>query len=192
MITFRFRPVKALEAVRWMLRTAKSDPADPADRLDVTTILKTCYFADKRAINEIGRPVFGARYMALELGPVPVEIAEMLKCDPVWLAEMAGDGVADYPWETGGCRVFLRPGHDGHGDCDSIAPIDMPLIEEEFARCRAMVFTQRTRETHATDWMMGFERPSRFMDWEDMISETHPDRDGMIADLRENAPYFAL
>ena len=68
----------------------------------------------------------------------------------------------------------------------------MPLIEEEFARCRAMVFTQRTRETHATDWMMGFERPSRFMDWEDMISETHPDRDGMIADLRENAPYFAL
>ena len=30
MITFRFRPVKALEAVRWMLRTAKSEPADPA------------------------------------------------------------------------------------------------------------------------------------------------------------------
>ena len=39
---------------------------------------------------------------------------------------------------------------------------------------------------------MGFERPGRSMDWEDMILETRPDRDAMIADLRENAPYFAL
>ena len=192
MITFRFRPVKVIEAVSWMLRTAKSDPTDPAEQLDLTTILKTCYFADKRAINEIGRPVFGGRYMALELGPVPVEIAEMLRCDPVWLAELAGDGLTDYPWETEGCGVFLRPGHDGHEDCGSIAPVDMPLIEEEFARCRRTVFTQQTHETHALDWVMGFERPGRSMDWEDMISETRPDRDAMIADLRENAPYFAL
>ena len=192
MITFRFRPVKALEAASWMLRTAKCDPVDPADRLDLTTILKTCYFADKRALNEIGRPVFGGHYMALELGPVPVEIAEMLRCDPVWLAELAGDGLTDYPWETEGCRVFLRPGHDGHEDCGSIAPIDMPLIEEEFAKCRAMTFTQRTRETHGMDWMLGCDRPGNVMAYEDMISETRPGRDELIEDLQENGRYFAL
>ena len=72
MITFRFRPVKVIEAVSWMLRTAKSDPTDPAEQLDLHTILKTCYFADKRALNEIGRPVFGAKYIAMRYGPVPV------------------------------------------------------------------------------------------------------------------------
>ena len=56
MITRRFRPVNVLEAVSRMLRATKSDPADPVEQLDITTILKTCYFADKRAINEIGAP----------------------------------------------------------------------------------------------------------------------------------------
>ena len=175
-----------------MLRTAKSDPTDPAEQLDLHKILKTCYFADKRAINEIGCPIFGAKYIAMRYGPVPVEIYEMLKCEPIWLGEMLEDGVDDYPWDRERFHVFLKDGQDGAGGCDNIAPADMPLIKEEFAKCRAMTFTQRTRETHGMDWMLGCDRPGNVMAYEDIISETRPDRDAMIADLRENAPYFAL
>lgn len=42
------------------------------------------------------------------------------------------------------------------------------------------------------DWVMRFERPGKSLDWEDTISETHPDDNETIADPRENAPLFAL
>lgn len=192
MIVFRFRPVKAIEAVSWMLQAAKSDPKDPTRQLDFHTILKTCYFADKRALNGLGRPIFGAKYVAMQYGPVPVEIYEMLKCEPMWLSEMIEDGVDDYPWERERYHVFLKDGQNGPGECENIARADMPLIEEEFFNCRKMTFTQRTHETHGIDWVMGFERPGKVMDYEDMILETNPDRDKLIEDLREIGPYLAL
>ena len=192
MIVFRFRPVKAIEAVSWMLQAARSDLTDPAERLDLHTILKTCYFADKRALNAHRRPIFGAKYVAMRYGPVPMEIYEMLKCEPIWLGEMFEDGVDDYPWDRERYHVFLKGGQNGTDECGNIARADMPLIEEEFAKCRRMTFTQRTRETHGMDWMLGCDRPGNVMTYEDMISETHPDRDELIEDLQENGRYFAL
>lgn len=58
-IRFRFAPAKARSAVQWMLGEARPEP------LDLHTILKTCYFADKAHLNRWGRPVFGARCRAM-------------------------------------------------------------------------------------------------------------------------------
>ncbi|WP_197019108.1 Panacea domain-containing protein [Thioalkalivibrio sp. HK1] len=174
-IRFRFAPKKCLQAVQWML-------AKVNEPLDFHTILKTAYFADKRMLNKNWRPIFGATYRAMNYGPVPVEVYEMLKCEPYYLSELDLD---DYPWERKGYRVNLT-------DTDRLNEIlnpkglskaDMRFIQEEFERSRWMNFDQRTKETHQNDWIRGIQRPDSRMAYEDMIDDDHPHREEMIEDL---------
>ena len=71
--------------------------AGEAGPLDLHAVLKACYFADKSHLNEYGRPVFGAVYRAMKYGPVPLEIYEMLKGEPLWLWETKQE---DFPWRV--------------------------------------------------------------------------------------------
>jgi hypothetical protein len=76
-------------------------------RLDLHTILKTCYFADKDHLNRNRRPIFGATYRAMRFGPVPLETYEMTKRDPIWLPELDADS---YPWSLEGqTYLSFRP-----------------------------------------------------------------------------------
>ncbi|WP_025770995.1 type II toxin-antitoxin system antitoxin SocA domain-containing protein [Thioalkalivibrio sp. HK1] len=174
-IRFRFAPKKCLQAVQWMLLTAN-------EPLDFQTILKAAYFADKRMLNKHRRPIFGATYRAMNYGPVPVEVYEMLIEEPYHLSELDLD---DYPWKRKGHRVSLID--SGHQDeilnPTSIAEADLAFLEEEFERSRGMSFNQRTEETHQMDWVRGIERPDSRMAYEDMIAYDHPHRKEMIEDL---------
>ena len=70
-IRFKFAARKALAAI-WSMVAERST-------LDLHQALKACYFADKKHLNDFGRPVFGAVYQAMRFGPVPLEIYEMAK-----------------------------------------------------------------------------------------------------------------
>ena len=86
-IKFCFAPKKCLQAVQWMLATAN-------EALDFQTIFKTAYFADKRMLNVHWRPIFGDTYYAMDYGPMPVKIYEMLISEPYHLSELDSD---EYP-----------------------------------------------------------------------------------------------
>ncbi len=182
MIQFRFNPLKALQAVEWMLENAGKE-------VDFHTILKAAYFADKQMLNEHGRPVFGANYRAMNYGPVPLEIYEMLKCEPYWLTELARD---EYPWERTGYRVKLNPGWNEPRIYSEIAPVEMDILRDAFAQCRAMTFDQRTRETHGMDWVEGTRRDGQRMAYEDMIRPDLPGRAELIEDLEAMGPRLVL
>lgn len=182
MINFRFNPHKALEAIVWMLAKAEKP-------LDFHTILKTAYFADKRMLNEHGRPIFGANYRAMNYGPVPVEIYEMLKCEPYWLSELDRN---DYPWERTGYKVALPNGTNGPSSLDDIAPVEMKLLEEAFQRSQGMTFDRRTKETHGQDWIEGTRRANGNMAYEDMIDANRPHRRELIEDLEAMGPRLVL
>jgi len=181
-IKFRFKPRKALEAIEWMLASAGVP-------VDFHTILKTAYFADKRMLNEHGRPIFGANYRAMNYGPVPVEIYEMLKCEAYWLSELERE---DYPWKReGGYRVERPRGRNHDVTTDSLAPAEMRILAEEFERSRRMTFNHRTRETHGLDWVEGTRRQDERMAYEDMIDPDRPDRADLIEDLEVMGPRLA-
>ena len=186
MIRFRFRPEKALEAVRWMLhRTAQM--RDRSAALDFHTILKAAYFADRKLLNEAGRPVFGADYRAMNYGPVPVEIYEMLKCEPYWLSEL---GIGDYPWRRQGYHVRLQG--TPANDLRHLSELDMQALEAGFERAASMTFDERTRETHGLDWVRGLDRPGKRMDYADMIDPDNPRREDIIAELERLGPRIVL
>lgn len=181
MIKFRFNPQKAMQGVDWMLEKAGRD-------LDFHKILKTAYFADKRMLNEHGRPIFGARYRAMNYGPVPLEIYEMLKCEPYWLSELS---MNEYPWTRQGYRVIRQAGRNDL-TTDAFSALEMRILEEAFAQSCGMTFDQRTRETHGMDWVEGSRRPDESMAYEDMIAADHVNRAELIEDLQAMGPRLVL
>ena len=189
MIRFNFAPAKVLDAVTWMLR---SGAEGGRERLDFHTILKACYFADRQALAERQLPIFGAEYIAMEHGPVPIEIYEMLACEPKWLTELAERSVDGYPWRSDHHFVTLKAEARSDREFTGVARAEMNMLEQALEKSSGMEFTLRTRETHGEDWFRGTQRPGRLMHYEDMIPEDALDREELIRDLREDGFHYAL
>ena len=175
-IHFTFVPMKAVEAVTWML--------SQKDDLDIHTILKAAYFADKTALNTQGRPVFGATYRAMNYGPVPLEIYEMLKCEPMWLAEIGRDV---FPWNRQGYRMKLAT--NDPVTLDSLNEADREALERGFEQSSRLSFNERTRATHGPDWTNAYPG---VMAYEDMIDHDLPDRDVLLLELKRLGPHLVL
>lgn len=175
MIRFKFSPVKALSAIHWMLHRRQ--------RLDLHTVLKACYFADKKHLNEFGRPVFGATYRAMRFGPVPLEIYEMLKGEPIWLPEIGSDR---YPWRLNGYHLQLT--ENTEPDLSLLSESDMKALEDGFDQSCGVDFTERTAATHDPDWQAA---ELGLMKYEDMIQEG-PEKQSLVGYLEENARFMRL
>ena len=73
---FVFQREKAIEMVLYL-----------AQRLDNPTVLQICklmYFADKRHLDKWGQFLCGNDYVAMEHGPVPVNVYDMLNKARIW------------------------------------------------------------------------------------------------------------
>jgi len=118
-----FAPQKALAAIQLIWEHAGTQ------RPDLHTLLKACYFADVEHLNAYGSPVFGASYRAMRYGPVPVQIYEMLKGEPYWLAEL---GLDAYPWRLQG--VHLRRSGNTETARDHLSDSDEKVLLCAFQR----------------------------------------------------------
>lgn len=192
-IRFTFSPAKAVDAVLWMLRDALRNGKD---KLGFHEVLKACYFADKVSLAKRRRPIFGAEYIAMPYGPVPIEIYEMLKCEPKWLMEMDERENDDYPWIRERHYIMLSDAEKkrrrNDEEYNSIALVELDIVEEAFKKSSSLTFTQRTEQTHQEDWLKGTKRSRNVMWYEDMIPEDVPERDELIQTLRENGLDYAL
>ena len=150
---------------------------------DLHTVLKACYFADKAHLNKYGRPIFGATYRAMRFGPVPVEIYEMAKGEPIWLAELNAN---HYPWRLDGFRLSLT--ENAEPDLDVLSEFDLEELQLAFAQSRLMNFNERTAATHGPDWQAA---DLGYMRYEDMIDES-PRKPEMVEYLRETSRFIRL
>lgn len=174
-IRFKFSADKARSAIHKMI-------ADKPD-IDLHALLKACYFADKKHLNEHHRPIFGATYRAMKFGPVPVEIYEMAKGDPIWLAEL---GANRFPWLLDGYKLRLE--QNSEPDLDVFSETDLAALNFGFNVSINMSFGARTEATHGSDWQAA---QLGFMRYEDMIEES-PDKEQIVAYLREASPIMRL
>jgi hypothetical protein len=181
MITFRFNAKKALQAVEHMLDRAKQP-------LDFHTLLKACYFADKKMLNATGRPIFGATYRAMEYGPVPVEIWDIVKGDILQLWEAGTDEV---PWNRRGHWIELPRGRNTFAIPHTLAPAELRLLDEALEESMRMTFNERTIATHGMDWVRGMARVNKVIDYADMIDD-RPDKAEIVSYLEDLGPRIAL
>ncbi len=175
-IQFRFAARKAFAALQFIL--------ERHDGADLHAVLKGCYFSDRRHLNQHGRPIFGATYRAMRYGPVPVEIYEMAKGEPLWLAELK---IETLPWELRGYRLFRNSGSNVAMQ-GALSESDREALEDGIERACSMTFNERTAATHGLDW-----RAARLgvMRYEDMLDDT-PDKAERIEELRASAPFMRL
>ena len=176
-IRFRFSPAKARAAILWMMQ-------ESAKPLDLHTVLKACYFADKRHLNKHTRPIFGADYRAMKYGPVPLQIYEMLKGEPLWLSEL---DATDYPWRLKGYKIVRARNDDSEPDLDALSRSDIKAIERGFKKSTGLDFTERTAATHGKDWRRA---NLGMMRYEDMLDDE--DEQETVQYLRETAHLMRL
>lgn len=174
-IRFKFAPVKAMNAIHWMVRQKPG--------LDLHTLLKACYFADKEHLNAQNQPIFGATYRAMRFGPVPLEIYEMAKGDSIWLAETGRPG---FPWRLDGYHLSLQ-GND-EPDLSVFSVSDRDALRSGFSQSSSMTFSERTAATHGADWQAA---GLGIMRYEDMLDST-PDKNARIEYIEQVAPFLRL
>lgn len=174
-IRFKFSPTKALAAIHWMVAEKPG--------VDLHTMLKACYFADKKHLNEFRRPIFGATYKAMRFGPVPLELYEMAKGENLWLAEL---GIDRYPWRLDGYRLRLNDNNDP--DLSALSDTDVDALREGFATSSDMSFDQRTAATHGHDWQAA---ELDIMRYEDMIDDA-PHKAETVKYLQETSRFMRL
>ena len=131
-IRFRFAARKAYTAIEWLVAQKPG--------IDLHTLLKACYFADKDHLNKHERPIFGATYRAMPFGPVPLEIYDMAKCEPLSLADME---VERFPWKIHGFRLQLET--NAPVELGSLSTSDQASLKYGFQRSTSMTFNQRYR-----------------------------------------------
>ena len=172
---YKFSAEKAFAAVHWMV--SRGVP------VDLHAALKTCYFADKEHLNKYLRPIFGARYMAMKFGPVPLEIYEIMKGEGLWLWEV---NALATPWRLEG--YHLRQIANDVPDMSLFAQSEMEELERGFHRSVNMNFTARTAATHGRDWQMA---NGGLMKYEDMVEDS-PNKEEIVRTIIETAPHIKL
>jgi uncharacterized phage-associated protein len=139
---------RILEAVVFLV--SEADRLNkPATQYD---IVKSIFLADRRHLNEYGRPITFDRYVAMEHGPVPSNVYSLLRLDP----EKNG-----LPWSKKQIspKAFQYNGATREFDEAILAESDCEALGESFVTVKALGFQQIRKLTH--------EDPAYVDAWED-------------------------
>jgi uncharacterized phage-associated protein len=173
-IRFRFHPEKAFAFIHHMVSEGE---------IDLHSALKACYFADKAHLNKFYKPIFGATYQAMRYGPVPLEIYDMMKGEPLWLAEVAHPS---YLWQLNGFK--LNRISDEKPNYDDMSQTNLACLNEALTLSKSLTFNQRTELTHQADWA---NANLGIMSYEDMLEE-NDEKSFIISNLQETARFMRL
>lgn len=179
-IRFQVNWEKALEALVWLSETRPG--------ITFYYVAKVFFYADKMHLQKYGRPVLGDRYVAMEHGPVPSMVYNILKkedfLDPDILDAAASS---------------INISHDTHPAVhnkrepalDYFSETDLQCLEEAVKKYADMPISQLRRLTHQERAYVEAQLNGE-MDYSLMIDEDVPDRDELIEEIQETAAYVVM
>jgi uncharacterized phage-associated protein len=176
-IRFCINHAKAIEALVWL---ASSRPG-----MTPGQIAKILFFADKAHLARYARPVLGDRWVAMEHGPVPSFVYDVLKVDKGFLdADLANAvDVAIRLDEASNPRtVHARRAPDA----DLLSRTDIECLGDALARFGSLPFSELRRLSHA-DRAWAETAVNQEIDYELMVDEDVPDRDDLLDEIRTKA-----
>lgn len=176
-IRFQIDHAKAIEILVWIATERRG--------LDFYRILKVLFYADKWHLVRYGRPVLGDRYVAMENGPVPSAVYDMLKREPFLAPEILDFLTAAIRVERpdGIPRVFPCEGRTA--DMRLLSQTDVEALRLSLKKYGAMSFGELKRLTHAERAYI--EAPlNGEMSYALMIDDNVPNRDALISQLVES------
>lgn len=102
-------------------------------------LFKILYFAEKEHIKKYGRPITGDNYIAMQYGPVPSHLYDLLKS--IEGKEDKYFNVSEYIVKT-----LADP------DIEELSESDIEAIEKSIAENRDLEFKKRTEKSHDEAW----------------------------------------
>lgn len=181
MASFRFNKEKAVAAIAFIAGRL-------IERCDTATfhqIFKILYFAEQRHLVKYGRPVLGDFYVAMQYGPVPSNVYDMLKNIKDSDSWRHFEGIEAF-FDVQGFAVTPKQSPD----MDELAESDIECLEEALAENQGCTFEQLTRKSHGLAWQRaGQNAPMSFLDIAEEAG-AGPEVLAMIEDEAEDERYF--
>ena len=162
---------KALEAILYVAQHLK-----PASLHSISKIL---YLADKRHLQYFGRLICGDRYIAMEYGPVPSAIYNMMKvADDRETIDADWDAIIKESLRVVGGR-YVKPKRKINKDVLSESEIE--CLEHTVKKYGRKTFGQLTDVTHDDAWKSADQNQSISLV---AIAQTLPNSGALVAYLR--------
>ncbi len=152
---------------------------------------KVFFFADEEHLLDWGRPISGDQYVAMEHGPVPSVIYDLLKED-AGLPDEVNDEVDRWVKvvsEGNRREVFVRGGVQ---DWPALSEAERECLLKSLREYGSKSFSELRRLTHEERayrdaWDSGPR--SAPMDYEKLVPDSFEDRPAFVAELRERAAF---
>ena len=136
----QFDKTKALNALLFV--------ANRVQRKDFHKIFKIIYFADRQHLADWGRPITGDTYIAMDAGPVPSRLYDMLKI-------VRGDS---YLPDTEGLSryfqienwMYVKPLQDA--DLNELSPNEQDGLSEAIAKYASLSYDEIKEKSHDVAW----------------------------------------
>lgn len=122
--------------------------ANRVERKDFHKIFKIIYFADRQHLADWGRPITGDTYIAMEAGPVPSRLYDMLKIvrGDSYLPDM--EGLSKYfqveNW------MYVRPLQDA--DLNKLSASEQEAMSEAIEKYAALSYDEIKEKSHDVAW----------------------------------------
>lgn len=166
-----FNREKALEAILYVARHLES--------ASLHSISKILYLADKRHLERFGRLICGDRYIAMEFGPVPSAIYDMMKvADNRDSIDADWDAIIKESFVIQGGR-YVKPRRKTN--MDVLARSEVECIDHTIKKYGRKTFGQLTDLTHDAAWKgVGENQPISL----EAIARTLPNSGDLVAYIR--------
>ena len=129
-----------------------------ASKCDVYGIVKTAFFAQQIHLAKFGCPLFNDDICALQFGPVPSNVYDVLKIargDQKELSFHMNDGLtgvsASIGWDS------ERYSAKEHPNMDFLSPSDIQSLDEAITKVSKMDFNSLRDNTHGKEWNRAFK-----------------------------------
>lgn len=136
----QFDKTKALNALLYV--------ANRIQRKDFHKIFKIIYFAERQHLADWGRPITGDTYIAMEAGPVPSRIYDMLKMvrGDSYLPDT--EGLGQYfqieNW------MYVRPLQDA--DLNKLSPNEQKALSDSIEKYASLSYDEIKEKSHDIAW----------------------------------------
>lgn len=180
LIKFRLNWQKAIEAIVWL--------ACQRPGIGFFHIVKVLYYADKAHFQRHARPVLGDTYIAMEHGPLPSGVHDLLTKDTFLDSDLLGrisDAVIVEREPVPSVKARREP------DLGLFSKSDLRCLQEALDQYGSMPLRQLRELTHRERAWVQAPRNGA-MDYALMIDDDVPDRDKLIEEIRETAAYVVL
>ena len=142
MIRFRFHEQKAIAALLYITQSLIS-LKKPRAKPDLHKIFKILYFADQKHLARYGRPILGDFYIAMDHGPVPSQVYDMVK---IVRGETFFQSSRDYDAFFEVRDHYIYPKQEP--SMDLFSESDLECINESFRENQFLSFNQLKVKSH--------------------------------------------